>query len=88
MKPLTHLPTRADFLAASDATRTIEVLRKKAGLYAEAVARMVLEEMMEPTIDMLEAANTSHMSREDALDVWHAMIKCALRDRRPEAPAR
>ncbi len=39
MKPLSHLnlPTRADFLATSDATRTIEVLRKKAGVYAEAL---------------------------------------------------
>ncbi len=48
-----------------------------------AVARMILQEMLEPTPEMVEAAHTAHMSQEDARDVWRAMIECALRDRRP-----
>ena len=56
------------------------------------VARMILEEMMEPTPEMLDAAipalvryiedSLGFSDRDAASEVWKAMVGCALRDRR------
>ena len=64
--------------------RIAEVVNDKKHIHEPiAVARMILEEMREPTPEMLNAATTFGVTFSDARDVWREMIKCALHDRRP-----
>lgn len=78
--------------------RIAEIINDKKHVHEPiAIARMILEAMLEPTDEMVQAAigSTSAfhdikgsqltVNREKVRIRWRAMINSALRDRRPEA---